>query len=409
MASIKLILRTHQQDQSGHCPLYIRVIKDRKAKFISVGVKLKESEWDEAKQRVKKNHPNSARMNASIAQKIADAEGQVADLERKVKTVSVKKLKDAIKGKEVPNFFDYAYKRCEKIKGSVSVGTYKNYKLYLKKFEDWVGTKDVFFDDITVSLLTDYMAYMVNELGNGQTTQRYSIMILAIMFKEAIKEDIIPDYMYPFSKLTLKKNTAPRTFLKKEQITAFVEYSVKEGSLAELAKDMFLFSIYAGGLRFGDVVELQYKHFLEADSKIKKTINKTVNRTKAEHQFKIGKVALDIIEKYKKENPEPTDFIFPIIKHKEQYLKDREYRQKIKENATGSINFQLNKIGKALKLDFSLSFHLSRHTFATNALNNGMRIEHVSKLMGHQDIRTTQVYAKILGEELDKAVDNFIY
>lgn len=43
-------------------------------------------------------------MNAALAQKIADAEGQVADMERKVKTVSIKKLKEAIKGKEVPNF-----------------------------------------------------------------------------------------------------------------------------------------------------------------------------------------------------------------------------------------------------------------------------------------------------------------
>lgn len=409
MASIKLILRTHQQDQTGHCPLYIRVIKDRKAKFISVGVKLKESEWDETKQRVKKNHPNSTRMNASIAQKIADAEGQVADLERKVKTVSAKKLKEAIKGKEVPNYFDYAYKRCEKIRGNVSVGTYRNYVQYHKKFENWLGTKDVYFDDITVSLLTDYMAYMVNELGNGQTTQRYSIMILAIMFKEAIKEDIIPEYMYPFSKLTLKKNTAPRIFLKKEQITAFAEYPVKEGSLMEIAKDMFLFSIYAGGLRFGDVVELQHKHFLEADAKIKKTINKTVNRTKAEHQFKIGKVALDIIEKYKKENANPTDFIFPIIKNKELYLKNKEYRHEIKEKANKSMNFQIKRIAKALELPSDTSFHISRHSFATNALNNGMRIEHVSKLMGHQDIRTTQIYAKILGEELDKAVDDFIY
>ena len=256
MASIKLILRTSQKDQTGHSPLYIRVIKDRKTKFISVGLKLKDTEWDELKQRVKKNHPNSARMNASIAQKIADAEAQVADLERKVKTVSVKKLKEAIKGKEVPNFFEYSYKRCEKIKASVSVSTYKNYILYLKKFENFVGTKDVFFDTITVSLLMDYMGYMSNELSNGQTTQRYSIMILAIMFKEAIKEDIIPEYMYPFSKLTLKKNTAPRDFLKKEQIKSLLDYQVKAGSLAELAKDMFVFSIYAGGLRFGDVVEL---------------------------------------------------------------------------------------------------------------------------------------------------------
>jgi len=79
MASIKLILRTHQADQTGHSPLYIRIIKDRKTKFITAGVKLKENEWDEVKQKVKKNHPNSARMNASLSQKIADAEGQVAD------------------------------------------------------------------------------------------------------------------------------------------------------------------------------------------------------------------------------------------------------------------------------------------------------------------------------------------
>ena len=55
MASIKLILRTHQADQTGHSPLYIRIIKDRKTKFITAGVKLKENEWDEVKQKVKKN------------------------------------------------------------------------------------------------------------------------------------------------------------------------------------------------------------------------------------------------------------------------------------------------------------------------------------------------------------------
>jgi hypothetical protein len=55
----------------------------------------------------------------------------------------------------VPNFFQYAYARCEKIKGSVSFGTYKNYTLYTKKFENYVGSKDVYFDDITVSVLKE--------------------------------------------------------------------------------------------------------------------------------------------------------------------------------------------------------------------------------------------------------------
>lgn len=405
MASIKLILRKHQQDQAGHCPLYIRVIKDRKAKFISVGVKLKESEWDEAKQRVKKNHPNSARMNASIAQKVADAEGQVADLERKVKTVSAKKLKEAIKGKEVPNFFEYSYKYCTKIRGSVSVGTYKNYVLYLEKFENWLGTKDVFFDDITVSLLTDYMAYMSNELGNGLTTQRYSIMILAIMFKQAIKEDIIPEYMYPISKLTLKKETGKRLFLNKEQIEAMINYKVTEGTKGDIYRDMFVFSIYAGGLRFSDALEIQNLHFNEEEQRVKKVIRKTGRL----HQFKIGKVALDIIKKYQKPNPQPDDFIFPIVTNRELFLKNDEYRYEITQKTNKAANFQIQRISKALDFPIHVSFHLSRHSFATNALNNGMRIEHVSKLMDHQDIRTTQVYAKILGEELDKAVDNYIY
>jgi integrase/recombinase XerD len=395
----------HQQDQAGHCPLYIRVIKDRKAKFISVGVKLKESEWDEAKQRVKKNHPNSARMNASIAQKIADAEAQVADLERKVKTVSVNKLKDAIKGKQVPNFFEYSHKHCEKIKGSVSISTYKNYLLYLDKFQNWVGTKDVFFDDITVSLLLDFMAYMSNTLKNGATTQRYSIMILAIMFKQAIKEDIIPEYMYPFTKLTLKKDTAERLFLKKEQIDAMIAYKAEEGSLNCIYRDMFIFAIYAGGLRFSDVLEFQNKQFNEEELRIKKMIRKTGRW----HQFKIGQVALDIIKKYQKPNPKPDDFIFPIITNGDLFLKNDEYRFEVTQSKNKSANFQIQRIAKALELPVHVSFHLSRHSFATNALNNGMRIEHVSKLMDHRDIRTTQIYAKILGEELDKAVDDFIY
>ena len=59
-------------------------------------------------------------------------------------------------------------------------------------------------------------------------------------------------------------------------------------------------------------------------------------------------------------------------------------------------------MGKMLKLPFPLSFHLSRHSFANHALNNGIRIEHVSKLMSHTDISTTQIYAKIISEDLEK-------
>jgi site-specific recombinase XerD len=405
MASIKLILRKHQLDHTGHCPLYIRIIKDRKTKFITAGVKLKESEWDELKQKVKKNHANSARMNANLAQKIADAEAQVADMERKIKTVSVKKLKEAIKGKEVPNFFEYAYKRMENIKGSVSYSTYKAYSAAIKKFENYMGTKDVYFDDFSVTLLNDYKRHLSSSLKNGLTTQRLSIIVLGTIFNHAIKEDIIPETMFPFKKLTLKVENSKRLFLTKAKIVALTNLELPEGKKATMWRDLFLFSIYAGGLRFSDVMDLKYSNYNKVEHKISKLIRKT-GRT---HQFKIGKVAIDILDKYQKENANPEDYVFPIIENKNGYEKNPEIRYYITAKNNKLANWHLKKLGEKMELSFPLSFHLSRHTFATNALNNGMRIEHVSKLMDHRDISTTQVYAKIIGEELDKAVDNYIH
>ena len=344
-------------------------------------------------------------MNASLAQKIADAEAQVADLERKVKTVSIKKIKEAIKGKEVPNFFEYAYKRMEIIKSTVSYSTYKAYYAAIVKFEKWVGTRDVYFDDFSVTLLNDYKNYLSKELKNGLTTQRLSIIVLGTIFNQAIKEEIIPETMFPFKKLTLKSDNTKRLFLNKDKILDLTQLKLIEGKKANLWRDLFLFSIYAGGLRFSDVIEMQYKHYNKNEQRISKLIRKTGRP----HQFKIGKVAIDILEKYCKEGADNEDYIFPVIEDKKGYERSESLRYFYTAKYNKLANWHLKKLGEKMELPFKLSFHLSRHTFATNALNNGMRIEHVSKLMDHRDISTTQVYAKIISEELDKAVDNYIY
>ncbi len=404
MASVKLILREYQTDKAGHSPLYLRLIKDRKTKFITTGVKLMPSEWDDQKQKIKKNHSNSTRLNAFLSQKIADAEGQVADLERKKKTVSAKNLKEAIKGKEISNFFQFAYARCEKVKGSLALRTYFNYKRYTQKFERFVGHSDLCFDDITVTILKDYANYCSTTLKNGNTAVHYSIKIIAIMFKEAIREEVIPASMYPFPGVKTKKDKGTRLYLNAEQLEQFQNYKVTAKGKGEISRDMFVFSVFGGGLRFGDVMELQWKCFNEVDRRITKTICKTGRQ----HSFKLGETALKILSKYKTKLSKPEDFIFPIIKDTARYFADDFYKYSETERNGHIANWHLARIGKDLGIPFNLSFHLSRHTFATTALNNGMRIEHVSKLMGHTDIGTTQIYAKIISEELDKAVDQYI-
>lgn len=404
MASIKLVLRTNQEDKTGHSPLYIRLIKDRKTKFIATGVKLKENEWDDVKQKVKRNYPNSTRMNAFLSQKIADAEAMVADNERKRGNISVKRLKEAIKGKDIKNFFEYAYERCERIKNNVSPQTYRAYKMNIQKFEKFLGTNEIYFEDITVTVLNDYINYMSNRLKNGSTTMHFALNILAIMFKDAIREEIITLQTYPFASVKIKREKGKRQFLNKEQIEQLKNYKIPHIQTDVFFRDMFIFSCYAGGLRFSDVVTLQWKNYNEAEQRISLDIRKT-HRS---HQFKIGQTAIEILNKYKTENSQPDDFIFPIIQDDDFFLKTREYQAKYISNKNALCGQKLRRMGKELEFPFSLQFHLSRHTFATQALANGMRIEYVSKLLDHSDIGITQIYAKIVNEELDKAVEKYI-
>ncbi len=80
---------------------------------------------------------------------------------------------------------------------------------------------------------------------------------------------------------------------------------------------------------------------------------------------------------------------------------------KMISSKTTIVNKQLKDLATDAGIDKNLSFHISRHTWATRALRKGVSIDKVSKLMGHAAIKETQVYAKIVNEELDKAMDVF--
>lgn len=99
-----------------------------------------------------------------MSQVIADAEAQIVDVSRKNKSVSVKKLKESIKGKESALFFDYAFKKLEKINGSISILTYRKYQAHLEKFKKYVGEKEFYFEDLTTVLLNDYITHCYSTL-----------------------------------------------------------------------------------------------------------------------------------------------------------------------------------------------------------------------------------------------------
>lgn len=100
MANVKLVLRRHKMTTKGEVPLYIRITHHRKTKFISLGIKvLPEKNWNADSQRVRRNFPNSGRVNKYIAKKLSEAEAVSLELSTKPKGFTSQNIKEEIMGK----------------------------------------------------------------------------------------------------------------------------------------------------------------------------------------------------------------------------------------------------------------------------------------------------------------------
>jgi len=162
MATIKIVLRDNKVDKSGKAPLYLRVTKDRKSRFISIGIKVEPKFWDEDEMKVKKGFPNSQRTNAFIRKKLSEAEDIILDESVKNKLVSTKQLKQFVVGKEPTYFFAYATNYLEANKHRFSYPTYSRYTCILNVFKTYSKTKDLTFDEINKEYIQKYETYMLN-------------------------------------------------------------------------------------------------------------------------------------------------------------------------------------------------------------------------------------------------------
>ena len=97
---------------------------------------------------------------------------------------------------------------------------------------------------------------------------------------------------------------------------------------------------------------------------------------------------------------------FPFLSNTTDYSNPNVLFKALSSN-TAFVNKNLKTIASKAEIKKAISFHSSRHSFATRALQKGMRIEYVSKLLGHSTIKTTQIYTKIVNSDLDKAMEIF--
>jgi len=400
MATVSIILREDKIKKDGTAPLHFLIIKDRKKSKITTGISIDPKHWNDQKQMVKPGATNSARINSLLKNKLAELQDKVYEHETISKSLTTKRLKEKIFGKTPSNFFEFSKKVLVSYDKQKMYGTYDRAKAILNKIEAHNGSRNLMFQDITPDFLESYDTYCRKELNNRTNTVNKDMRFIRKVFNDAIRSELVEIQDSPFLKYKLKTEKTHRVFLSEGELTAIENVECEKNSRIGFTRDMFVFAAYVGGLRVSDVLLLKWKNVTDTH------IQFVIRKTGTQLSIKIPTKALSILNIYRPKKKDSEKYVFPMLPEELDENNLRLIDCKI-SSATASMNCFLKKIASAAEVDKVISFHSSRHTFATRALRKGISIDKVSKLMGHSAIRETQVYAKIVNEELDKAMDAF--
>lgn len=406
--------------------VYLRITEDRKPKRIKTIVEInrisdfnkngkKNSSW------VKSSEPKAAVWNEELDNLLTRAKTIYTDLLAKG-TANKENLARILKdGEKSMSFIKYAEKRTDnQYKTGGSYNTYTNTTTFLNKLKDYLNGKDLAFNEINKSFISDFKTHLFGLQNSKNKNFGYKSSYIKKLFDrfEAIYNDGVDELeiettLNPFSKLDIKPTKPIKVRLNAEQIEIIKNLDLKRDSLTWHSRNYFLFSFYGAGVRAGDFVKLRQTNI--DNGRLKYKMEKTGNNV----SIKLNSEALVILSYYMDIEKPTTNYIFPLLSNDAPYAKAKtteeinnlpqDLRKLIKKDSNKKnslMNKGLKSISKMIGITETITFHVSRHSFANIARQSGASIYDISKALGHSSIKITEAYlAEFDTESQDKAID----
>ena len=238
-----------------------------------------------------------------------------------------------------------------------------------------------------------YLSYLTDERYSRNSISR-KIASLRSFYQYLLKEEVIKEN--PFSYVHLKKKNLklPRFFYENEMQALFD--SVKGEKPLDLRNQALLEVLYGSGIRLSECSNLKLAE-IDFDSEVM-LIHGKGNK---ERYAPLGSFAQDALQEYFEKG---RKVLMDKYHKSHDYVFVNHHGEPI--TPTG-IEYVLNQVIKKSSLDSSIHPHMLRHTFATHLLNNGADMRTVQELLGHANLSTTQIYAHVTKESLQKNYRSF--
>lgn len=383
----------------------LRINKDRKRSMKSLGISVHPLNWDFDKEIPKHTCPNYELIHQIILKTKLEYQKKLIEMKASEEEFTSDSLlynpQVEIKAITVEVFYQALIRELRE-KGRVGNSyAYLNSYNSLKAFNK--GNKLNFtFSHINQNYLLKYEDWL-RQRKIKETTLSYLFRTLRAAFNRAIEANAVSKSKNPFTAFKISKfsTKTQKRALSKDDILKIVNYDKSSCSpIRELAIDIFTFSYLCGGISFVDITNLESTNIVEGRLMYHR------QKTNSAINLRLCDMAINIMGKYNL-GVDKRIYLFPILNKK------RHKTPMQRSNRVHKICYQINKELKAsalgLGIETNVTTYVARHSFATILKKSGVNIGIISEALGHQDIKTTEIYlSRFDNSQVDSAMDNLL-
>ncbi|RYU78797.1 site-specific integrase [Hymenobacter persicinus] len=428
-ATVKVVYYTYKTLADGSHPFMVRITKDRKLKYIATGQSLHPKYWNPLKKEVRKSYPEKARekLLTKLAEWQAKYSGAAdtlaeADEQHDAPAVAAK----AIEGRKAARRIKLlAY--CDELSaGYLKTGqagnatVYRDLRNQLAKFvaaeanapapptgrgqadawAEWVGRYDVPLDRVNVAFCHEW-EQALRATGIKEITLSLRFRTLRAVLNQAIAAGLVKPTAYPFARTVAEKHklqvgkfdvsTGKRAISRDELRN--LEALPTATDRQRLAKDIFLFSFYGGGINFVDLAQLRWRDLTGAavDTGYADRLHYVRQKTGGKFSLRLLAPAAAIVAAYRPFTfATPDSYVFPVL-DSAKHVSPAQVSNRL-HKVLGQVNNELKTLGQLAGIATPLTTYVARHTFATTLKQAGTQIALISQAMGHKSEAVTAVY-----------------
>lgn len=391
--SVLFAIRESKARKNGNAPIETTITVNGERASFSTGKLVNIDRWNKTRQQVKGKDEEAKSLNQflqAVKNKLYEKETEL--MERGF-VVTAELLRDAyfdkveaLKEKTLLSVLrEHNEERKLMVGKTVAPATYyafEHTECLLKKFiKEKYERNDIYLRELNVGFIQSFHAYLLQIMGQNSTTKHLKFL------KKIVNLAVANCYITynPLNIYKVEREPVEIDFLNEEELRKIINFDTPIPRF-ERARDMFLFGCFTG-LSYIDIKTLTNEH-IEKDDMGRIWIKKRRVKTGVLSRIPLLPIAKLILDKYK-----GGERLLPI-------------------QDPADINKYLKDIAILCNINKRITFHTSRHTFAsTVTLANNISLEVVSKMLGHTNTRMTTHYAKLvdkcIGEQMDKLMDSY--